>query len=376
MGYKPLEYGEQLNPDKLNSKFDQIYKLLSKAYIHNNKLKRRLDMVNAAFETSANIIQTQDNNGTDEIVYDVPIGYRFYDNSTSNGRELFIGGNELLTGGQVSVTSSGLKTDGINLVLDTESGKEVLSRIPLTENEFGELEPSLGTTITSSQFSQANLPLVLSPNVVWAEKVLNSSLVGGYDGVGSIAEISVDLPGTLTPFLNVFKFNPIPGVKYRLYYRVGETYKEVTPLSWTRGSRTFYIDKDVFTGGLRIDLAAAQLSSDNTMSGFGINQLEALYDPFADSGTLSGEYTLTSVTNGTITGIDVGGADFSNMNLKILNNLDEIVYDSTINGIPYPTLSETFDLGGNILKFNLELNKYKGTTPALPYLKINYKETT
>ena len=58
MGYKPLEYGEQLNPDKLNAKLEQIFTLLSKAYVHNNTLKRRLDMVNQAFETTTNIIQT------------------------------------------------------------------------------------------------------------------------------------------------------------------------------------------------------------------------------------------------------------------------------------------------------------------------------
>ena len=377
MGYKELEHGEQLNPDKLNSKFDQIYKLLGKAYVHNNKLKRRLAMINAAFETSANIIQTVDNAGEDEVVYDVPMGYRYYDHSTADGRELFIGGDELLNGGQITLTNnSGLKTDGLNLILDTEIDKEVLSRIPLTENEFGELEPSHGTALTSAQFSSQNLPLLLSPDILWAEKVSNSVLVTGYDGVGSIAQIEIDLPGTLTPFLNTVKFNPIPGVKYRLYYRVGGIFTEITPLSWTRGSKTFYIDKDAFTGGLRLDLASTSLSNDISFSGFGVTQLEALYDPFIDLGSLTGEYTLNSVTNGTVTSIDVGGANFDNMKLIIYNNAQEIVYDSSLHGIPYPVVDETFDLGGNVLKFDLELTKTKGTTPSLPYLKINYKETT
>ena len=353
-----------------------IYKLLGKAYIHNNKLKRRLEMVNAAFETSSNIIETTDNNGQDEIVYNVPEEYRYYDHTTSNGREFFIGAHELHTGGQVTILNeTGLKTDGLNLILDTASGKEVLSRIPLTKNEFGEYEPSFGTSIVSEQFSAQNLPLLLSPDLVWAEIVSNSVLVGGYDGVSSIAEVYIDLPGTLSPFLNTLRINPVPGVKYRLYYRVGEVYNEITPTSWTRGSKSFYIDKDAFTGGLRLDLAAAQLSNDLNTSGFGISKIEALYDPFIDSGSLTGSYTFNSVTNATITGIDAGGADFTNIKLIIYNNLDEIVYDSTLNGMPYPTVSETFDLGGNILKFDLELTKYRGSTPSLPYLKFNYKET-
>ena len=64
------------------------------------------------------------------------------------------------------------------------------------------------------------------------------------------------------------------------------------------------------------------------------------------------------------------------MKLIIYNNAQEIVYDSSLHGIPYPVVDETFDLGGNVLKFDLELTKTKGTTPSLPYLKINYKETT
>ena len=392
MGYKPLEFGEQINPDKLNAKLEQIFTLLSKAYVHNNDLKRRLDMVNQAFEVTSNIIETigtcsdtnynnqQDcqANGetwTESIDYTVPESYRFYDNVTSSGRELFIGGNELLNGGQVTIgTNSHIKTDGYNLILGTTPGKEVLSRIPLTENEFGELEPSQGTQITSESFSDTNLKYILSPNVVWADKVPSSALFGD-PIVGSKGEIIINLPDTLTPYTNTFKVTPIPGVKYRLFYAIGDTYTEITPTEWTYGSKSFYIDKDIFTGGLKLELASTQLSNDTGFYGFGLAQLEALYDPFIDTGEISGVYTFSSVTNATITGIMGGGVDFTNMKLKVYDYQDSIVYDSSIHSIPYPLSNESFDLGGNVFKFTLELNKTKGTTPYLPYLKINYKET-
>ena len=381
MGYKPLEYGEQLNPDKLNKKFDQIFKLLSQAYIHNNVLKRRLDMVNAAFETSSNILTTQDNNGDEEIVFDTPVAYKYYDKAAQDetSYELFVGANQLFTDSQYfTSTISGVKSDGFNIILETKDGEEVLSRIPLTKNEYGELYPSLGVSLTSESLVSSDLGNILSPDTLWGEKVPSSALVSDLD-VGQKIEIYITLPPTLTPYVNIFRVAPVPGVQYKLLYQTGDVWTDVSN-GWSRGTKYMYIAKDVFGGSLRLDLHASALSTDNSLVGLALHQLEALYDDFTDTGTFESEYELQNVNTGaTITSIETGTDLDPNINLKIYDsNVSEtVVYDSSINGAPYPVLgsSDTFNLNGTTLKFKFTFNKFNGTTPTLPYVKINYKET-
>ena len=382
MGYRALEFGEQLNPDKLNKKFDQVFKLLSQAYVHNNRLKRRLDMVNAAYETSNNILVTQDDgNGGLEVVYDTPTHYKYYDKAAQNATsyEMFVGGNQLLNDTQYFTSSAtDLKTDGFNIILATKSGEQVISRIPLSQNEYGELHPSVGVDVSSESLSDSELGAILSPDNVWGEKVLISSLVGDND-VGTKAEIFIQCPSTLTPYANIFKVSPVPGVQYKLSYQVGDTWTEVTD-GWSRGTKNIYLNKDVFGGVLKLELHASPLSTDSSYVGLALHQVEVLYDNFTDSGIFESEYTLQNVsTAATITGIETGTDLDPNINLKVYDAQDSeiVVYDSSIHGAPYPVgnSSDTFNLNGTNLKFKFTFNKFNGTTPELPYLKINYKET-
>jgi len=379
MGYKPFKHGEQLNPDKLNEKFDQVFKLLSKAYITNSQLQSRLSMVNAAYETSVNLVTTQDDGlGNDEIVYDINSAYKFYDMVVANGgREMHIAGPELISnslGNLTNVVTDKLVSDNHSIVLATKEGEEVLSRIPLTQTDLGDYLPSLGVQITSDQFDNNMLGHIVSPTSVWGEKVNSSVLVSDLD-LGQKAEIDFSLPSTLSPYLNTFKVSPVPGVKYRLFYMVGDAEKEATS-GWTYGTKNLYLQKDVFNGTFRLDLYANPLSVDTGNVAFAVSRVEALYNPFADEGYTEGQYTFSSIANATITAIDTG-VDMTNIKLTILNIEDDVVYDSTLNGFPYPIAgsSDTFDLIGNVMKYKFEFTKNLGTTPEVPYLNIKYKET-
>ena len=380
MGYKPFKYGEQLNPEKLNEKFDQVFKLLSKAYITNSDLQRRLTMLNAAYETAVNLLTTQDDGtGNDEIVFDTPNEYKFYDMAVSgNTYEMHITGPELISnslGNLSSVITDKLVSDNHSMILATKDGEEVLSRIPLSKNDNGELIPSMGVGITSDQFDNSLLGLIVSPDAVWGEKVTSSMLVSDID-VGQKAEIDFTLPSTLSPYLNTFKVSPVPGVKYKLFYKVGDSEQEATN-GWTVGTQCIYLQKDVFNGQFTIHLFANPLSNDSSKVAFAMSRVEALYNPFADTGSTEGQYTFSGASNITITGIETG-VDMENVKLTIMDTSDNILYDSTLNGFPYPVsgTADTFDLVGNTMKYKFEFTKNLGTTPEVPYLKIKYKETT
>lgn len=379
MGYKPFEFGEQLNPDKLNEKFDQVFKLLSKAYLHNVNLKRRLDMLNAAYEASVNLLTTTEDNGNDVLVYDTPDAYKFYDMAVGGSNyEFHMSGQELVNntlGNLTSVVTDKLVTDGQSMILATKDGESVLSRIPLTANDKGELIPSLGVEITSDQFDNGMLPMIVSPDAIWGQKVPSSILVGDID-VGLKAEISFTVPNTLTPYLNTFRIQPVPGVKYRVFYNVGDAVEEATS-GWTVGTQSIYLQKDVFSGTFKLELFANPLSNDSGNTSFAISRVEALYNPFADTGTTEGNYTFNGGSNITITGIETG-VDMENVKLLIYDSAGtNVLYDSTINGFPYPVLgsNDTFDLGGNTMHYKFEFTKNLGTTPEIPFLKIKYKET-
>ena len=379
MGYRPFRYGEQLNPDKLNEKFDQVFKLLSKAYVHNTTLKRRLDMMNSAFEASTNLLTTTEDNGNDVLVYDTPDAYKFYDMAVGDSYEMHISGHELVSnslGNITSLTNDKIVSDGHSMILATKEGEEVLSRIPLSTRDGGELFPSLGVQISSDQFDANNLGMIVSPSAVWGETINNSTLVSDID-LGSKAEIDFLLPSVLTPYLNTFKVTPVPGVKYRLYYHVGESVQEATS-GWTVGTQSIYIQKDVFGGTFRLDLWANPLSVDVNQTAFAVSRVEALYNPFADTGISTGTYTFQNASNVTITGIETG-VDMTNLNLKIYDSAGTtVLYDSSLNGFPYPATgsNDTFDVGNNTIQYRFEFTKNVGSTPEIPYLKIKYKETT
>ncbi|MBC8436952.1 hypothetical protein H8D85_01365 [bacterium] len=373
MGYRPFTYGEQLNPDKLNSKFEQVYKLLKKAHSYNNELKQRLQMINTAFYAVAKIA---DQNGDGSIDYTVPASYDSYDVAVNSGSyELYVGANKLVTDGALT----NIKTDGFNLLLGTAEGKSIVSRVPLSLNDYNERVPSLGVEIESEHFNNSTLINILSPDIIWGESVVITDPVTGESTLASggiqglQGDIYLTLPATLSPYMNTVKVIPVPGTQYKLYRASGEVYDEITD-GWTGGTHYFYMRKDIFTGQFKLELSGPV---DSDTIHFGIVGLEAYYDPFVEEGTITGQYILSNTNNvpTTVTGLNIGISDADDIEFLIKNNNDEIVYNSGIHAFPFPGVSETFDLGDNILRYEIKLKQAKGKTPAIPYLKVNYKES-
>ena len=363
MGYSPFEWGEQLNPDKLNEKLKQVHSLLSKAYNYNNLLKRRLEIVNTAFESVTELLDTYEDGS---VNWDVPQEYLAYNrstNTTETERELYIGGQAFFdqgtfTGLSLDAANTTVITDGINLTLDLLNGQSAISRIPLTQNQYGELEPSNGTSFESSDFDIRNLWLTLSPAGIWAEKTNNST-----------GEFLVNLPDTLTPFLNRFKVSALPGTSFKLFYNTG---LEITN-GWTRGSHFFYIDKNLFNGNLQVQLQGQDLGGG--FYGFGLNQIQAHYLPFMDSGVLKTTITLPAAA-GTLT--DVLSGDLGD-SIRLRITEDDYasedgaisIYDSDIDGFPLNASSIAFT--DAVLYLQIDITKVDGTSPTLPYLKIKYQ---
>ena len=330
MGYKPFNYGEQLNPDKLNSKFEQVYKLLKKAHAYNNTLKQRLQMINSAFYSVAKIA---DQDGDGEVDYTVPAAYDNYDLAVSGtSYELYVGANKLATDGSLT----NIKTDGFNLLLDTADGKSIISRVPLGLNDYSERVPSLGVEIESDHFNNDTLANILSPDIIWGESVLlidpvtanNNLAAGGLGSSGSQGIIYITLPATLSPYMNTVKVIPVPGTQYRLYRASGEVYTEITE-GWTGGTHYFYTRKDIFTGQFKLALSGPV---DAETIHFGIVNLEAYYDPFVDEGTITGQYTLTNVVNPvTVTGLNIGITDAENIEFIIKSEPNIIIFSRGFN---------------------------------------------
>lgn len=446
MGYNPYDWGEQLNPDKINEKAKQIHSLLSKAYNYNNLLKRRLDVVNTAFECVSGLLRvtrdiagtytaalnlsgagssdvilsfatysaaypdaifnslgtvsydgtdlvlntdytvdsagnitfsTDKGTGTESVtvpfVYDlsseVPESYKAYNRPISDSaeqREIYIGGQAFfdpgLYTGLTLDASTDLVTDGTNLVLDLVADEVAISRIPLTTNQYGEKEPATGTTFTSSHFDERNLWLTLSPDGVWAEKTSANT-----------GEFLIDLPDTLTPYLNRLKVTPIPGTQFRFYYATGgTTFQELTPENqYVRGTQFFYIDKNIFNGNLKVQLEGQDLGGG--LYGYGINQIHAHYLPFKDTGTLKTKLTLpaaggvlTDVTSG-----DLGDSIRIRLSEDDYAEAGDIKYDSDIDGSPFTGGSINFDKID--LYLQIDMTKKDGTSPTLPFLILKYQ---
>tara|TARA_Y100000034_G_C6850799_1_gene385986 strand:- start:131 stop:1261 length:1131 start_codon:yes stop_codon:yes gene_type:complete len=375
MGYKPFEWGEQLNPDKLNSKFSQVFSLVTKALAHNKLLKERIKMLSTAFEAVSAIVDTVvDGEDNVSLIYDVPSNYKYYDAGIGdNSYQLFIGGDQLvLDTGPTSVILSGVTSDGLNVILDSVEGEIPVSRIPLVDAPFGEIVPSAGVSVTSNEF-KGDLNFILSPTNLWAQKVSVSELLAA-GSLGYKGTIEIDVPDTLSPYMNTLVVSPTIGTRYKAYYISGNVWKEITN-DYTVGKQTFYLDADLFTGQLLLELVGVEVESE--FMSFGLNNIEAYYTKFVDAGLLTATYELGNVeTAATITGINTNVEMGDMLQLVVKNSVDEVVYDSELHGFPYPVSgTNSFDLGGKILKYEIHLTKKRDTTPALPFLTFNYKET-
>ncbi len=378
MGWEPFEYGDPLNPEKFNSKFKQVYSLLSKAFIYNNLLKRRLDTVNEAVTISSEIFSIE-SDGT--LTGDVSEGRRLYNlpvDANDRCYELFIGGEYF--GGATStdvslLDGSTLATDNRSAILEL-SGPEV-SRVPLTTNEYGEQKPSLGTFVSSNTFDETKLSNILAPSAIWAEIVNVDDLETTEDDHTGVGVIEFTLPDSLSPYMNKVNITPLIGTSYRLYTYSGDAKKPVTGGAFLTGAASFYIERDIFDGRLRLELKGTTTTGG---VGFGVINLGVAYHPFNDTGASVLKYSLDpAISEINITSIQ--------NNQSLVNTSLAIYTDDVMTNQVYNSEQDGFSFTGNTtitkgaatqidLYIKLDMEKDKGTTPTFPYLQIKYEDKT
>ena len=168
MGYKNFSFGDKLNPEDFNTKFEKVFELVKKAYMHNNQLRARLEVLNTAFSHA----NTKITAGADPYAETE----NFYRNNAgaANNQEVVLGG-QLFTE-SYSIADVNLES-GSNLVYEgqlmLDYGSESVSRIPLTENKYGESSPSLGVEFTAnnSLLDADKLWMILSSEAIWADHI-------------------------------------------------------------------------------------------------------------------------------------------------------------------------------------------------------------
>ena len=386
MGWEPFTYGEPLNPDKLNAKFNQVHTLLSKAYIYNNLLKRKLDTVNDALTISSSTFSIE-NDGT--LTGDVSASRRLYDlpvAGNGNKYELFIGGEYFIDAGDstdLTIVSTTLTSDGHSAILQTSD--TIVDRIPLTTDEYGEKKPSLGTELISSEFDISKLYNILSPDSIWAEIVPLENLTEYVlNGVTyNIGTIDITLPDSLSPYMNKVSIVPLIGTSYRIFRHAGDGEYVIDNSmndQFISGTGHYYLDRDIFDGRFTLQLLGTAAGAAGI--GHGVINLEASYLPFADSGKSVIQYSLlTSISNINLTNIYMDQALGENISIEIYSDaaLTSLLYNSSYDGFPFSgekAVEEPTNGAGIDLYIVLSMEKLGGSTPALPYLQIKYEDTT
>jgi len=373
MSYDPFDYGDQLNPEKLNNKLEQINKLLSRAYVHNNELRKRVETLNIAFSL-ANEDLAGATIGTSTGYTEASVG--------ASGHEVIIGGKHFsadYTSTSVTVIdTNNTQDDNYSLIL---SNTDTVSRIPLTLNLFNELEPSLGTILTSSldDFDQTKLWTMLSPSAVWADT--SASATG---------TIYIEVPATLTPLLNRITIKPITGTGYKLQYEdFGGVYHFVDPTmsnGYHTGMNTYHIDGSKFSGVLEVILNGTNISSSYH---YGLSTINMDYRKYVSTGDATIDLALTSSVAKNLTYVN---ANFEDSNDVAAENAiirisagatgvafdDNIIYDSTYH--QYPLLTSSYPLEDhsntivNTVYIKVTLKQKTENTPALKDLTIRYEE--
>jgi len=372
MSYDPFVSGEQLNPDKLNSKLEQVNKLLAKAYIYNNTLRERIDTLSTAFSLANSELSGGTANSSTGF-HNLPVG--------ASGQEIMIGGkhfvNNYANTNLTVLTNNQLVNDSYRLILDNTN---TISRIPMSPNEHGELYPSLGTNITctDSDISTNNLWNIISPSTIWADTSSSQNVT-----------IEIEVPPTLTPLLNKITINPIAGTSYKIQYNDFEGNPHWVDSSmyslWSSGKDTFYIDGEKFAGVLSLEL---QGTSINSSYSFGISHLSVLFDEYVSSGDSEIELTgLGATTDKNLTYLNANlgdSSDISNEDLMIAISSasgaafdSNILYDSTIHQYPLSTQSISIHSSNSptdAIYMRVSMNKKSNNSPVLKDLTIRYQE--
>ena len=373
MSYDPFDYGDQLNPEKLNNKLEQINKLLSRAYIHNNELRKRVETLDTAFAL-ANADLAGATIGTSTGYTEASVG--------ASGNEVIIGGKHFSTNyGTTSVAtidSNNTEDDNYSLIL---SHTDVVSRIPLTLNLFNELEPSLGTILTSSlnDFDQTKLWTILSPSAVWADT--SASATGA---------IYIEVPATLTPLLNRVTIKPITGTGYKLQYEdFGGVKHFVDPTmsgGYHTGMNTYHIDGSKFSGVLEVVLEGTDISSSYH---YGLSTISMDYRKYVSTGDATIDLDLTPTVAKNLTYVNANFEDSSDVSVENaiiqisagatgVEFENNIIYDSTYH--QYPLLTSSYPIEDNsdaivdTVYIKVTLKQKTENTPALKDLTIRYEE--
>jgi hypothetical protein len=372
MSYDPFNWGEQLNPEKLNSKLEQINNLLSKAYIHNNELRKRVDTLNIAFDLANSELAGATIDGTSAYA-EANVG--------ASGYEYMIGAKHFLAdydSTNVFISDvSGLTADHFNLVLDSSS---TISRIPLSLNKYSELEPSLGTTVISSavDFDQTKLWTILSPSAVWADKSI-------YSG----ATVSINVPETLTPLLNRIDIVPVAGTGYKIQYEDfegTEVYVDAGMSSeWHTGKNVYHIDGSDFSGILNVALEGKSVGGSFS---YGLSHITMDFNNYISTGSSVVQLTMGSTAARNLTYLH---ANFEDSN-DIVNDYariqvsgssgsswdTDLIYDSDYH--QYPLVSSAYSIVDqyaadlDTIYIKVILNKKDENTPVLKDLTIRYEE--
>ena len=372
MSYDPFNWGEQLNPEKLNSKLEQINNLLSKAYVHNNELRKRVDTLNTAFELANSDLGGATIDGTSA-----------YNETTlgQSGYQIVIGSKHFsdnYAGTNVTTEEiSGTTADNFSLVLDSSN---TISRIPLSPNMYGELEPSLGTTLLSSatDFDQFKLWTILSPSTIWADKSISSG-----------ATVSIEVPETLTPLLNRIDIVPVTGTGYKIQYEDFEgsvVYADAGMSSeWHTGKNVYHIDGSDFSGILNVGMQGASVGSSYS---YGLSHITMDFNNYISTGSSVIQVDMGSTAAKNLTYLN---ANFEDSN-DIVNDYariqisgssgaswdTDLIYDSDYHQYPlitssYPFLNESSNYV-DTLYIKVILNKKDNNTPVLKDLTIRYEE--
>tara|TARA_B100000131_G_scaffold311885_1_gene345294 strand:+ start:69 stop:1193 length:1125 start_codon:yes stop_codon:yes gene_type:complete len=373
MGYDNFQFGEKLNPDEFNDKFEKLFELVKKAYEHNNQLRNRLDVLNIAFKHANDTITNDSSPYANTDNY-----YRHEANDSGNNWQVVLGGqlfSESYTLSGVSkISDSNLDFDGTLMLSHTDS----ISRIPLVENSFGETAPSIGVDIVSSnnQVDQNKLWMLLSAEAVWAEHVNTVSTTPADNFIEFIANV----PPTLSPKVNHIKATPIVGMEYQLAYDDPTgSYTDVAgqdPSTWKVGVTNALIAADKFANNLRLRIKGDD-SNNTGGTVFAFGGIEAFYKTFATTGTAIIELDMEGSGERTLKDLTVTGQNADGIVLKIGNdqNFDSstvIVYNSETAGLTQS--GATMSLGSyNTLYIQVTLSKLDDTSPSISSIVLNYE---
>lgn len=372
MSYNPFTSGENLNPDKLNSKLEQVNKLLSKAYVHNNELRKRIDVLTTAFA----LANTEIAGGTVDsstAFHNLPVG--------ASGQEINIGAKHFVADyantNLAVISANQVTNDNYNLTL---TNTNTISRLPLSPNEFGELYPSLGTELSCATVDIDNSMLwsILSPTMIWADSSSSSSIL-----------IEIEVPPTLTPLLNKVTINPIAGTTYKIQYDDFEGTSHYVDSnmagSYFTGKKTFYLDGEKFAGKFKLYLTGTQVGGSYS---YGLSHFTAVYNDYNSSGDTTIEISNMGASidkNLTYLNANVAdNVDITNEDITIAISSasgagfdSNIIYDSTLHQYPLTTQSMSIVDGGSPtdkMYVKVTMKGRDNGTPSLQDLTIRYQE--